>query len=113
MRLALWLALSALVTAGSPGVLAAPLPGLQQPAAATAPVAQPASSKVWIGRYAEYEEFLRTASIERFEGTKVGITLPKRCFFTPGGLAASAICKNEPPCPSRSARVLPLSRCHR
>jgi hypothetical protein len=57
----------------------------------------PASSKVWIGRDAEYEEFLRTARIERTEGIKTGVTGPRRAFFAPGGLAASAVVKALPP----------------
>ena len=49
------------------------------------------SSKVWIGRYAEHEEFLRTASIVR---TKVTGT-NQRVFFKPGGLAAGAALKQH------------------
>ncbi len=48
-----------------------------------------ASSKVWVGRYAEYEEFLRTAVVDRT--TMLGTT--QRIFFKPGGLAASAALK--------------------
>ena len=47
------------------------------------------SSKVWIRRYAEYEEFLRTAVIDRT--TNMGTA--QRIFFKPGGLAASAALK--------------------
>ena len=97
MRLPLWLALSVLVATNSAALVASELRDQPTSTAAVASAAQPASSKVWIGRYSEYEEFLRTAAIERFQGTKVGITLPKRCFFAPGGLAPSAICKNLPP----------------
>ena len=72
-----------------------PAPAQQPPAAAeqvpaAAPSAAP-SSKVWIGRYAEYEEFLRTAVIDRT--TLTGTTL--RVFFKPGGLAASAALKRD------------------
>jgi hypothetical protein len=56
-----------------------------------------AGAKVWIGRYAEFEEFIRTSSIERFEETKVGVTRPKHAFFTAGGLAAGATVKVLPP----------------
>lgn len=61
--------------------------------------AQPgaAGTKVWIGRYAEYEEFLRTAPIEREEKIAIGVTGPRRAFFAPGGLAASASVKRLPP----------------
>ena len=59
--------------------------------------AVPASSKIWIGRYAEFEAYLRTARIERFEGFKTGVTGPRHAFFTSGGLAASAVVKALPP----------------
>jgi hypothetical protein len=63
-------------------------------ALATVPFqAAPASSKIWIGRDAEFEEFLRTARIERTEGFKTGVTGPRHAFFTPGGLAGSAVIK--------------------
>jgi hypothetical protein len=69
-----------------------PAPAQQPPAAAEqAPAASPSaapSSKVWIGRYAEYEEFLRTAVIDRT--TETG-----RVYFKPGGLAASAALKRH------------------
>jgi hypothetical protein len=52
------------------------------------------SSKVWLGRSIEFEEFLKTADIQRLEELSVGITRPKRAFFRPGGLAASAIVKS-------------------
>ena len=58
MRLILWLALSIPVALGG----------------------APSGSKVWIGHYAEYEEFLRTAVIDRTTNAHV--------FFKPGGLAA-------------------------
>ena len=67
--------------------------------AATPPLVQQqtAGSRVWIGRYAEYEDYLRTARIERQEGIDIGVTGPRRAFFTSPGLAASAIVKNLPP----------------
>jgi hypothetical protein len=68
-------------------------------ASAAAPIvvaAQGRGSKVWIERYAEYEEFLRTATIERVEKVPIGVTKPERGFFTPGGLAASAAVKHLP-----------------
>src|SRR5262245_32459569 len=57
----------------------------------------PADSKIWLGRYAEFEEFLRTAKFERFEETDVGVTRPRHGFFAPGGLAGGATVKNLPP----------------
>ena len=86
-----------------PAVWLAALPLLAQappPEASTAvlPVvaAQGRGSKVWIERYAEYEEFLRTAPIERIEKVPIGVTKPERGFFSPGGLAASAAIKHLP-----------------
>jgi hypothetical protein len=74
----------------------------QQPTPAPAPATQaaapaPVSSKVWIGRYQEYEEFLRTATFERFTGTPVGVLAPRHGYFAGGGLAAGASVKPTPP----------------
>ena len=72
----------------------------QEPAAGppSAPQATPAAAgaKVWVGRYAEFEEYLRTAPIERITSIPIGVTKPKRAFFAPGGLAASASVKHLP-----------------
>jgi len=83
------------------GLAALPLlaqaPAPAAPAAATPVVETQANgSKVWIGRYAEFEEFLRTAPIERIEKVPIGVTKPERGFFAPGGLAASAAIKHLP-----------------
>ena len=59
--------------------------------------AQPISvegSKVWLGREAEFEEFLRQAKVTRVESVPVGVTRPRRAFVEPGGLAASFVFKN-------------------
>jgi hypothetical protein len=53
-------------------------------------------AKVWIGRYAEFEGFLRTAPIVRIEKVPIGVTKPERGFFDPGGLAGSAAIKHLP-----------------
>jgi hypothetical protein len=81
----------------------AALPLLAQAPAPAAPVAaapavqpQPNGSKVWIGHYAEIEEFLRTAPIVRVEKVPIGVTKPERGFFAPGGLAESAAIKHLP-----------------
>jgi hypothetical protein len=69
------------------------LPGL----AAEPEVPVPAtSSKIWVGRDAEVQEFLRTARIEHEDKIPVGVTHPERAFFAPGGLAASAVVKHLP-----------------
>jgi hypothetical protein len=63
---------------------------LQAPAAATS---APAIARVWDGRAAEYEEYLRTAPIDRVETIPIGVTKPRRAYFAPGGLAKSAAWK--------------------
>jgi hypothetical protein len=55
------------------------------------------SAKVWLGRNADYEQFLRTAKIERVEAIPVGVTKPQHAFFEPGGLAAGAVLKSLRP----------------
>jgi hypothetical protein len=77
--------------------LLAQAPAPVAPAAATPVVETQANgSKVWIGRYTEFEDFLRTAPIERVEHVPIGVTKPERGFFKPGGLAASAAIKHLP-----------------
>lgn len=105
MRLILWLApsiwlalgvLSADRAIGAPSVsLQRPPARAQQPPAEQLPPAAPSaapSSKVWIGRYAEYEEFLRTAVIDP---TTVAGATQQHVFFKPGGLAAGAALKRD------------------
>ena len=46
--------------------------------------------KVWIGRYGEFEEYLKTAPVVRIREVGIGVTHPRRAFFAPGGLASSA-----------------------
>jgi len=58
------------------------------------PTASPSAergSKVWIGHYAEYEEFLRNAVVDR----TIDMGAATRVFFKPGGLAASAALKSH------------------
>jgi hypothetical protein len=50
----------------------------------------PASAKTWLDERATYEEFIRTAKIERVVDVGMGVTNPKRAYFAPGGLLASA-----------------------
>lgn len=66
----------------------------QAPPTATAPAT---SAKVWENRNEEFETFLRTAPFVRFEEVPVGVTRPKRGYFAPGSLAASAAWKLLPP----------------
>ena len=65
----------------------APLLVQQTPAAAAA------SARVWEGRDAEYEAFLKTAPITRMSAIDLGVTHPKRAYFDTGGLAESAAWK--------------------
>ncbi len=82
----------------------APAPATPIPAAApaAAPAAVPTTasligSKVWVGRYGEFEEYLKTAGIGETADIPVGVTKPKRAFFAPpGGLAGSAALKYLP-----------------
>jgi hypothetical protein len=58
---------------------------------------QPSNAKVWVGRAAEYEEFLRTAEVVRTEALPVGVTKPIRCYLAPGGLVESLVFKSIQP----------------
>jgi hypothetical protein len=70
----------------------------QTPAAAAPDSVTLSSSRVWVGRYAEYEDFLRTADIERVESFKAGITgHTKHVFFKPGGLAPEGAMRDQRP----------------
>jgi len=77
--------------------VAVPLARAPAPRAQTPPF--PPSSKVWVGRYAEYEAFLKTAPFQRVEGVSLGVTSPRHAFFAPGGLAAGAAWKPLKPGP--------------
>jgi len=61
----------------------------QQPA----PAAAPASARVWEEKPAEYEAYLRSAQVVKMTSVELGVTHPKRAFFAPGGLVASAAWK--------------------
>jgi hypothetical protein len=69
-------------------------------AAAAAPavttLADPIGAKIWLGHYAEYEDYLRSAVIQKVGDIPVGVTKPKRAFFEAGGLAGSAALKYLP-----------------
>ena len=76
---------------------AAQQPAPPVPAATSSSATATTSSKVWIGRHAEIEAFLRDAEFRRFKDVPVGVTRPKQGFFDPGGLIASAVWKQLPP----------------
>jgi hypothetical protein len=84
MRLWLWVAVSAVFT-------------LQQGPAPLSAQSAPPTSKTWIGRYAEFEDFLKTATVEKTVGTPVGILAPRHAIFAPGGLASGAAIKKIKP----------------
>jgi hypothetical protein len=86
-------ALPLLAQAPAPAVVP---PAVAAPAAAPAAASQGHGSKVWIGRHAEFEEFLRTAHVDHVDKIPVGVTKPERGFFAPGGLAGSAAVKHLP-----------------
>ena len=67
------------------------------PSLAQEEIGAPIGARVWVGRHAEFEEYLRTAPIEKVEDVGEGVTRPLRVFFAPGGLAETAIVKNLPP----------------
>lgn len=50
---------------------------------------QAAGSKIWLGRHAEIETFIRNAKIVGEEEIKVGVTKPQRVFLEPGGPVAA------------------------
>jgi len=85
MSFRLWVVLSVL----------APLP--LAPAAPQAQVQASASSKIWIGRYGEFEEFIRSARIERIKDIDTGVTKPRHAYFAPGGLTGGVVIKDIPP----------------
>ncbi len=60
-------------------------------------VAERRSARIWQGRNAEFEAFIREAPIERFEVVPIGVTHPRRAYFKPGGLVESVAWKVLPP----------------
>ena len=60
---------------------------------------QDASSKIWIGRYQEMEEYLRTAECIRIEVFKPSYAA--RCSFRPGGPIARMAWRSPSPGPNR------------
>jgi len=84
-RLGLSFGVAIMVLSGSDGVAA---PQAREEAA---------SAKVWLGRAAELEEFLKKAEIARMENMSVGVTKPVRCYFAPGGLLESMAFKSIQP----------------
>ena len=66
--------------------------------AVTAQVAPPGQgSKTWIGKAAEFEDFMRTAPITKATRLSTGVTKSQRAFFAPGGPVESVAWKILPP----------------
>jgi len=55
------------------------------------------SARIWEGRNAEFEAFIRDAPIDHFEEVPIGVTHPRRAYFKPGGLVESVAWKVLPP----------------
>ena len=87
-RLASWRVLAALLA-----VLAAWPVLAQQPEAPAAG----ACAKIWLGREAELEAYLKTAKIDRMEDIPLGVTKPSRAFLAPGGPFGSMAWKSHRP----------------
>jgi hypothetical protein len=84
-RLCLSFGAAILVLSGSDGV------------AAPQTSEETANAKVWLGRAADYEDFLKNAAVGRMENMPVGVTKPVRCYFAPGGLVESMAFKSIKP----------------
>lgn len=68
------------------------------PRAQTAVAPAPAgSARIWDGRNAELEAYIRDAEIVRFEEVALGVTHPRRAYLKPGGPVASVAWKVLPP----------------
>lgn len=55
------------------------------------------SAKIWTGRNEDFETFLKSTPFTKVEEVPIGVTRPKRGYFAPGGLIASAAWKVIPP----------------
>lgn len=65
-------------------------PVAQAPESASKP-----SGKAWVGRYAEFEECVRTSPVVREQTTPVGVTRPRRIYFKEGGLCGGALYSDQ------------------
>ena len=55
------------------------------------------SSKTWMGRAGEFEDYMRTAAITKTTALSIGVTKSQRAFFAPGGPVESVAWKILPP----------------
>jgi len=100
MRRIPWLALIVVGCASVTSGPVLPLLSVSAPLAAApgaVQAAEPVSSKIWVGRYDAFEEFLRTADIDRTADVSTGVLGIKRAYFKPGGLAVSAALRSVRP----------------
>ena len=91
---AVWGLMSLVVVAGAAAL----------PAAAGAVRAVPQTSAcavTWAGHEREFEDYLRTAKLDRAEEVPIGVTKPRRWFFAPGGPIRSAAWKQLTPGPRK------------
>ena len=58
-------------------------------AQAPAPASATDCAQIWVGHEAEYEAFLKSATVASMKAVPVGVTKPSRAYFAPGGLAES------------------------
>jgi hypothetical protein len=63
----------------------------------TAAAAADACARIWVGREAEFEQFLKTAKVKELKEVPVGVTRPSRAHLEPGGLAESMAWKQIDP----------------
>jgi hypothetical protein len=68
-------------------------PSITSPQAAAAS----RSARIWEGRNAEFEAYIRDTPIDHFEEVPIGVTHPKRAYFKSGGLVESVAWKILPP----------------
>lgn len=54
-------------------------------------------SLTWLGNEAAFEDFMRTADVQKIEPVPIGVTKPQRALFVPGGLVPRAAWKALPP----------------
>ena len=93
----MWLLLWATLSVAHPVQQSPAQPPAVPPAVPAVANLSAPSAKIWIGHYEEFEEFIRSAKIERTKEVGVGVTAPVHAYFAPGGLAGGVVAKNLPP----------------
>jgi hypothetical protein len=64
---------------------------------AQSPAVEGTSSKTWVGKASEYEEYIRATPFARTTPLAIGVTKSQRAFFAPGGLVESVAWKELRP----------------